>query len=143
MKLKTILFQKFRKQKKKMSKKLSKYIAVFDYISKTLIIFSATSGGISIISFTSVTGVPTRIASASFRPAFSLATGIIKKVIKITRNKQKKHNKIVRLAKSKLNGIETLISPGLIDLEISHEEFKTIVNEKKYGKIKSENSGNA
>ena len=126
-----------------MSKKLSKYIAVFDYISKTLIILSATSGGISIISFTIVTGVPTGIASASFRPAFSLATGIIKKVIKITRNKQKKHNKIVMLAKSKLNGIETLISPGLVDLEISHEEFKTIVNEKKYGKIKSENSGNA
>ena len=142
MKLKTILFQKFKKQEKKMSKKLSKYIAVFDYISKTLINLSATSGGISIISFTSVTGVPTGIASASFRPAFSLATGIIKKVIKITRNKQKKHNKIVMLAKIRLNSIETLISPGLIDLEISHEEFKTIVNEKKYGKIKSENSGN-
>ena len=35
------------------------------------------------------------------------------------------------LAKSKLNSIETLVSPVLIDLEISHEGFKTIVNEKK------------
>ena len=34
------------------------------------------------------------------------------------------------LAKSKLNSIETLISQALIDLDISHEEFKTIVNEK-------------
>ena len=34
------------------------------------------------------------------------------------------------LAKSKLNGIETLMSQALIDLDISHEEFKTIVNQK-------------
>ena len=69
----------------------------------------------------------------------SLATGIIKKLLSITRNKTKKHNKIVMLAKSKLNGIETLISQALIYLEISHEEFKTIVNEKeKYEKIKED-----
>ena len=41
------------------------------------------------------------------------------------------------LAKSKLNSIETLMSQALIDLGISHEEFKTIVNEKeKYEKMK-------
>ena len=110
-----------------MSKKLSKYIAGFDFIDKTLIVLSATSGGISIISFTSVIGV---IASASFSLLFYLTTGIIKKS-KITRNKKKKHNKIVTLAKSKLNSLETLTSQGLIDIEISHEEFKKMVNEKK------------
>ena len=57
---------------------------------------------------------------------FSLTTGIIKKLLKITRNKKKKHNKIVMLAKSKLNSIENLISQALIDLEIIREEFKTI-----------------
>ena len=61
-----------------MSKKISKYIAAFNYIEKTLIVLSATSGGISIISFTSVIGVPAGLASASFTLAFSLATGIIK-----------------------------------------------------------------
>ena len=61
---------------------------------------------------------------------FSLTTGMKKKVLQITRNKIKKHNKILMLAKSKLNSIETLISQALIDLEISHEEFKTIVKEK-------------
>ena len=66
-----------------------------------------------------------------------LTTGIKKKLLKITRNKKKKHNKIVMLAKSKLNSVETLISQGLRDLEISHEEFKTIVNGKvKYEKLK-------
>ena len=60
---------------------------------------------------------------------FSLTTGIIKKLLSITRNKTKKHNKIAMLVKSKLNSIETLISLALVDLETSHEEFKTIVNE--------------
>ena len=48
-----------------------------------------------------------------------------------------KPDKIVMLAKSKFNSIETLISQALIDLEISHEEFKTIDKEKeKYEKMK-------
>ena len=60
-----------------------------------------------------------------------MTTGIIKKVFEITRNKKKKYNKIIMLTKSKLNSIETLIFQALIDLKISHEEFKTIVKEKK------------
>ena len=59
-------------------KKLNKYITIFDYIDKILIALSATTGGISIISFTSIIGVPAGIASASFTLIFSLATGIIK-----------------------------------------------------------------
>ena len=50
---------------------------------------SATSGGASIISFTTVTGAPVGIASASFTLVFSLTTGIIKKFLQITRNKKK------------------------------------------------------
>ena len=53
-------------ERKIMSKKLSKYIASFDYIDKTLIVLSATSGGVSIISSASVVGAPAGIASASF-----------------------------------------------------------------------------
>ena len=77
--------------------------------------------------FTSIVGVPVGIASASFALIFSLATGIVKKILNITRNKKKKHDKILMLAKSKLNSIETLISQALIDMEISHEEFITIL----------------
>ena len=98
-----------------MSKRLSKYIAAFDYIDKTLIILSATSGRISIISFTCIIGVPAGIASASFTLIFSLTTGIIKKLLKVTRKKKIKHNKFVILAKSKLNRIETLMSQALTD----------------------------
>ena len=113
-----------------MSKKLSKHIAAFDYIDKTLIVLSATSGEISIVSFTSVIRNLTGITNASFALVFSLATGMIKKLLKVTRKKKKKHNKFFMLAKSKLNSIETLMSQALIDLEIRLEEFKAIVNER-------------
>ena len=73
-----------------MSKKLNKCIADFDYIDKTLIVLSARYGGISIISFTSVTGIPAGLASASFTLIFSLTMGIIKIFLKITRRKKKK-----------------------------------------------------
>ena len=106
-------------QRKSCSKKLNKYVTTFDYIDKILIVLSATSSGISIISFTSIIGAPVGIASASFTLIFSLTTGIIKKLLSITRNKKKKLGKILMLAKSKLNSIETLISQALIDMGIS------------------------
>ena len=84
-------------QRKSCSKKLSKYVAVFDYIDQALIVLSATSGGVSIISFTSIVGAPAGIASASFTLIFSITTGILKKLLNIT-NKKKKHDKILMLA---------------------------------------------
>ena len=123
------------KEKKSMSKKLGKYIAAFDYIDRTLIVLSATSGGVFIISLASVIGIPAWIARASFPLVFPLTTVIINKLLSITRNK-KKHNKIAMLAKSKLNSIETLILQASLDFEINHEEFKAIVNEnEKYQKM--------
>ena len=110
-------------QRKSYSKKLSKYVTAFDYIDKVLIVLSATSSGVSIISFTSIIGAPVGIASASFTLIFSLTTGIVKKLLNITRNKKKKHDKILMLAKSKLSSIEILVSQALIDMEISHEEL--------------------
>ena len=119
-------------QRKLCNKKLSKYVAAFDYIDKVLIALSATTGGVSICSFTSNVGAPVRIASARFTLMFSLTRGIIKKLLSTTRRKKKKkHDKILMLTKTKLNNIETLISQALIDMEISHEEFVTILKEKR------------
>ena len=124
-------------QQKSYNKKLNKYVTIFDYIDNILIILSTTSRRISIISFTSIIGVPAGIASTSFTLIFSIITGIIKKLLNITRIKKKKHYKILILAKSKLNSIESLISQALNDLDISHKEFITILNEKNiYDKMK-------
>ena len=115
-------------ERKSYIRKLNKYITIFDYIDKTLIILSATSGGVSIISVISIVGLPVEIATASFTLIFSVAKEIIKILLKITRNKKKKHDNILMLAKSKLNSIEILMSKALNDMEISHEKFTIILN---------------
>ena len=114
-----------------MSKRLSKYIASFDYFGKSLIVLSITTDSISIASFANFVGTPVRIMSASCSVACSIATGIVKKLLKTTRNKKKKHNKIVTLSRSKLNSIESKISKALTNNEISHEDFMTVFNEEK------------
>ena len=120
-----------------MSKRLSKYIASFDYFHKSLVVLSVATGSISIASFATVIGAPVGIMSASSSLAFSITTGFIKFLLKTTRNKKKKHNKIVTLARSKLNSMESKISEALINNEISHEDFVTIINEgKKYRELK-------
>ena len=101
-----------------MGKRCSEYIASFDYFDKLLIVLSVTTGSISIVSFANVIGAPEGIVSASFSLAFSMSTGIIKNLLKTTRNKKKKHNKIFMLARSKLNGRESKISEALINNEI-------------------------
>ena len=112
------------------SKKLSKYVTIFDYMDKILIVLSATSSGVSIISFTSIICVPAGIASASFNLIFSITAGIIKKLLTATIKKKKKHDQILKLAKSKYNSIEALISQALSDIDISQKEFITILKEK-------------
>ena len=119
------------KERELMNKRLSKYIAFFDNFGKSLIVFSVTTGTISIASFATVTGTPVGMVSASFSLAFSISTWVVKKLLKTTRNKKKKDNKIVMLARSKLNSIESKISEALINNEISHEDFMTIINEEK------------
>ena len=136
MKLKTILLLRLKKMNK-MSKRLTKYIASLDYFEKSLIVLSVTTGSISIASFATVIGAPVGMMSASCSLAFSITTGFVKKFLKTIRNKKKKHNKIVMLARSKLNSIESKISEALINNEISHEDFMTIINgENKYRELK-------
>ena len=119
------------KERELMSKRLSKYIASFDYFDKSLIVLSVTTGSISIASFATVIGAPVGIVSARFGLSFSIFKWTVKKLLKTTRNKKKKHNKVVMLARSKLNSIESKISEALINTEISHEDFMAIINEEK------------
>ena len=70
------------KERELMSKKLSKYISIFNYFDKSLIVLLATSGSISIASFATIIGTPIGIASASLSLAFSLSTGLVKKIVK-------------------------------------------------------------
>ena len=106
-----------------MSKGLSKYIASSGYFDKSLTVSSATIGGISIAPFDNAIGALVGKSSASFSFLFSVTTGIIKKLLNTIQNNNKKHNKIVMLARSKLNSIENKISRALMNIEISHKDF--------------------
>ena len=97
-----------------MSKKRSKYSSFFDYFDKSLVVLSVTSGGVSIASLATVIGAPIGIRNARLSLAFSFCTGLVKKLLKATRNKKKKPNKMVMLARSKLKSIESKISEALI-----------------------------
>ena len=77
-------------QRKSYSKKLSKYITAFYYIDKTLIFLTATTGGVLIISFTSIVGAPVGITSAIFTLIFSRTTGIVKKITEYNKKKKEK-----------------------------------------------------
>ena len=125
------------KERELMSKRLSKYIASFDYFDKSLIVLSVATSSISIASFATVIGATVGIISASCSLAFSITTGFVKELLKTTRKKKKKPNKIVMLARSKLNSIESKISEIFINNEISHQDFMTIMyEEKKYRELK-------
>ena len=119
------------RERELVSKKLGKYISFFDYFDKSLIVLSAASGSISIASFTTVIGTPIGIAGGGLSLAFSLCTGLVKQLLKATRNKKKKHNKIVMLARGKLNSIESKISEALMNNQINHEDFMAIINEER------------
>ena len=120
------------KERELVSIRLSKHIASFDYFDKSIIVLSATTGSIYVASFATVIGAPEQIASAGFSLPCSIFTGIVQKLLKTTRNKEKKHNKIIMLPWSKLNSIEGKISEALINNEISNEDFTTINEERSY-----------
>ena len=106
------------KERKDIIKKLNKYFVRFDYIDKIFIALSASFGTLSIASYASVVGTPAGIAGSSLTLIFTIGTGISKSLLNVTKKKKKKHNKIIVLAKNKLNM-----------MEINHEEFTNIINE--------------
>ena len=114
------------KERKDIIKKLNKYLVSFDYLDKIFIPLSALSKA----SQAAVIGIPAGITGASLTLIFTIGTGISKSLLTVTKKRKKKHNKIIALAKNKLNTIDTLLSSALNDSEISHEEFNNIITEK-------------
>ena len=127
------------KERKDIIKKLNKYLVSFDYLDKIFITLSASFGTLSIASYSSVVGIPAGITGASLTLVFTIGTGISKSFLTVTKKRKKKHNKIIVLAKNKLNTIDTLLSSALNDSEISHKEFTNIINEKNIYEIIKEN----
>ena len=118
------------KERKDIIKILNKYLVSFDYLDKIFITLSASFGTLSIASYAAVVGMLVGIAGSSLTLIYTIGMGINKSLIQVTKKRKKKHNKIIELAKSKLNMIHTLLSSALNDSKISHEEFTNIITEK-------------
>ena len=116
--------------RKDIIKKSSKYKVSFDYLDKIFIAFSASFSTLSIASYATVVGLPVGIAGSSLTLIFTISTVVNKSLLRVTKKRKKKHNKIIALAKSKLNTIDTLLSSALNDCKISHEELTNIITEK-------------
>ena len=114
-------------QNELMSRKQKKVQTTLNYIEHFLILASTVIGCISISAFASLLGIPKGIMSSEKGLKMWAMTTRIKKYKSIIKKKMK-HDKIILLAKSKLNSIEVLISKDLFNSNISHEEFDLINN---------------
>ena len=106
---------------------MNKYIVSFDYLDKIFIALSASFSTLSIASYSTVIGLPVDIAGSSLTLISTIGTGISESLPKLTKKSKKNYNKIIVLAKNKLNMINTLLSSALNDSEISHVEFTNII----------------
>ena len=111
-------------QNELMSKNHQKVCTVLNYINHSLVSNSTITGCVSI----TLVGISIGIASSTIGLKICVITAGIKKYKSIIKKKRRKHDKIVLLAKSKLNSIEVLIFETLTDLNISQDEFLLINN---------------
>ena len=98
-----------------MSKKHKKVYRFLNYIEHLLILIFTVSGCVSISAFASIVGISIGITSSAIELKICVITAGIKNYKSIIKKKKKKHDKILSLAKSKLNRMEVLISKALID----------------------------
>ena len=120
------------------SKKHKKVCTTLNYIQHSLILISTITGCIFISAFASLVGIPIAITNSAVGLTSCVLTAASKNYKSIIKKKKKKHDKIVLLAKSKLNSMEVLLSKALIDSVISHEEFVLINVLKQYNEMKKE-----
>ena len=111
-----------------MSRKHKKLCTTLNYIVHFLILASTITGCISVSAFASLIGIPRGVTSSAVGLKIYAITAGIKKYKSTIEKNKKKHDKIVLLAKSKLNSMKVLISKAFIDSNISHDEFVLMNN---------------
>ena len=111
-----------------MSEKHKKVCRTLNYFEHFLVFVFPVSGCVSIFAFVSLVGVPVGIASSPLGLKICAITAEIKECKSIIKKKKKTDNKIVLLARTKLDTIQVLICKALIDLYINHDEFISVNN---------------
>ena len=115
-----------------LTNKLSKYLTGFDYTDNILTVFLTVFSGTNI--FPRVLGEKQLLGliASVFSLLFCLSSGVVKKLQQETKTRKKKHNKLLYLAKNKLDCVEILVSKSVQDGIIDHNELLAIMKEKNY-----------
>ena len=118
------------KYKQLLTSKLSKYLTGFDYADKILTIFLTGFSGTNIFAHVKEETQLLGLITSGFSLLFCLSSGVVKKLQQETKTRKKKHNKLLYLAKNKLDCVEMLVSKSVMDGIIDHNEFLAIIKEK-------------
>ena len=126
-------------QNELMSRKHKKVCTILNHIEHFFILASAVIGCISMLNFASLLGIPIGFTSSEIGLKICVIAARIKTYKSIIKKMKRKHDKIVSLAKCKLNSLEVLISQALFDSNISHDDFVLTHNVlKEYDNMKEE-----
>ena len=114
-----------------LTSKLSKYLTGFDYADKILTTFLTVFSGTNIFAHVKGEKKLLGLITSVFSLLFCLSSGVVKKLQQKAKTIKKKHNKLLYLAKNKLDCVEMLVSKSVQDGVIDHNEFLAIMKEKK------------
>ena len=115
-----------------LTNELSKHLTFFDYTDKILTVFLTVLSGTNIFAHVKGRKQLLGLITSAFSLLFCLSSGITKKLYQETKLRKKKHNRLLYLAKKKLDCVEMLVSKSVQDGIIDHDEFLAIMKEKKY-----------
>ena len=119
-----------------LTSKLSKYLTCFDYKDKILTVFFTVFSGTNIFAHDRGRKQLLGLISSSFSLLFCLSSGVVKKLQQETKIRKKKHNRLLYLAKNKLECVEMLVSKSVQDGIIDHYEFLATMKENEGDKSK-------
>ena len=114
-----------------LTSKLSKYLTGFDYADKISTIFLTVFSGTNAFPHVKEEKRLLGLITSVFSLLFFSSSGIVKKLQQETKARKKKHNKLLYLAKNKLDFVEILVSKSVMDGIIDHNQFSAIMKEKK------------
>ena len=114
-----------------LTSKLSKYLTGFDYADKILTVFLTVFSGTNIFAHVKGEKQLLGLITSVFSLMLCLSSGVVKKLQQETKTRKKKHNRLLYLAKNKLDCVEMLVSKLVQDGIIDHHEFLAIIKEKK------------
>ena len=124
-------FDQEKQYQQDLTSKLGKYLTYLDYTDKILTVILTVFSGANIFAHVKTGKQLLGLITSVFSLVSCLSSGIIEKITTRNKIKNKKHNRLLYLAKNKLDCVEMLISKSVENEIFDHNEFTSIMKEKK------------